>query len=132
MDDAKPATSAGATKAVPASSSGKPSRPAAGTVGSVRSGVASAVWLLAVVAALILAAGALVVALEFNPRNGVVSFLTDSADRLNLLGELKTFEGGRSADSKQSALVKTVLVNWGIAALVYLIVGKMLDRLIRP
>jgi hypothetical protein len=139
MNDVKPDTEgAGATKAAgppsPPSSSSPDTRArsTADTVRSVRSGVASAVWLLAVVAALILAAGALVIALDFNPRNGVVSFLTDTADRLNLLGELKTFEGGRSADSKQSALVKTVLVSWGIAALAYLIVGKVLDRLIRP
>jgi hypothetical protein len=129
---AKPGSTApGTSKAAPESTD-EPARSTADTVRSVRSGVASAVWLLAVVAALILAAGALVIALDFNPRNGVVSFLTDTADRLNLLGELKTFEGGRSADSKQSALVKTVLVNWGIAALAYLVVGKVLDRLIRP
>jgi uncharacterized membrane protein len=113
------------------SSSDKPSRSTAESFRSVRIATASAVWLLAVVAALVLAAGALVVALEL-PRNSVVSFLTDAADRVNLLGELTTFEGGRSADSQQSALVRTVLVNWGIAAVAYLIVGKVLDRLIRP
>ncbi|HET6561298.1 MAG TPA: hypothetical protein VFG72_05435 [Marmoricola sp.] len=102
------------------------------TLASVRDGVASAVWLLAVLAALVLAAGALVIALDLDPRNDVVSFLTDTADRLNVLGELKTFEGGRSADAEHSALVRTVLVNWGLCALVYLLAGKVLDRLIRP
>ncbi len=134
MNHAKPGTK-GEGKSAPTTTS-KPGagrgRTTAGTVRSVRGAVASAVWLLAVLAALVLAAGALVVALEFNPGNSVVSFLTDTADRLNLLGELKTFEGGRSADSQQSALVKTVLVNWGIAAVVYLVAGKVLDRLIRP
>ncbi len=130
MDDAKPETAEpGGAGAAPA---GKPTRSSAGTVRAVRSGVASAVWLLAVVAALILAAGALVIALDFNPRNGVVSFLTDTADKLNVLGDLKTFEGGRSAGSQHDALVKTVLVNWGIAAVAYLVAGKVLDRLIRP
>jgi hypothetical protein len=100
-------------------------------VRSVRNAVASAVWLLTVVAALVLAAGALVVALDLDPENGVVSFVTTTADRLNVLGELTTFEGGRSADSERRALVRTVLANWGIAAVAYLVAGKVLDRLIR-
>jgi hypothetical protein len=132
MNDAKPETAKPETAGAEAEPARKPTRSSAGTVRAVRSGVAAAVWLLAVVAALILAAGALVIALDFNPRNEVVSFLTDTADRLNVLGDLKTFEGGRSADSKHDALVQTVLVNWGIAAVAYLVAGKVLDRLIRP
>jgi hypothetical protein len=103
------------------------------TVQSVRTGVASAIWLLSVLAALILAAGALVIALDFNRHNGVVSFLVHTADNINFLGTLKKFEPtGKSPDAVHSALVKTVLVNWGICAVVYLVVGKVLDRLIRP
>jgi hypothetical protein len=45
---------------------------------------------------------------------------------------MKSFDGGKSADSQHDALVKTVLVNWGICAVVYLVVGKLLERLIRP
>ena len=60
-------------------------------------------------------------------------FVTDSADRLNVLGDLTTFEDGRSdVRPAEYAATKTLLVNWGIAALVYLVVGKMLDRIIRP
>jgi uncharacterized membrane protein len=132
MDDAKSEAGQADAAGSEAVRADKPARSSADTVRSIRSGIASAVWLLAVVAALILAAGALVVALDLNPENAVVSFLTETADKLNVLGDLKTFEGGRSADSQHSALVKTVLVNWGIAALAYLIVGKVLDRLIRP
>ena len=102
------------------------------TVNKVRNIVATVVWVLAVLAAVILAAGALVIVLDFNKSNGVVSFFRDTADNINFLGELKSFEGGKSADSKQSALVKTVLVNWGICAVVYLVVGKLLERIIRP
>ena len=102
------------------------------TVNKVRNIVATVVWVLAVLAAVILAAGALVIVLDFNKSNGVVSFFRDTADNINVLGELKSFEGGKSADSKQSALVKTVLVNWGICAVVYLVVGKLLERIIRP
>jgi hypothetical protein len=98
----------------------------------VRSGAALLVWLLAVVAAAVLAVGALLVALDLDPGNDVVSSLTDAADRLNVLGELATFEGGRSAASRHDALVRTVVVSWSVAAVLYLVVGKVADRLIRP
>lgn len=103
-------------------------------VRSARSTLASAIWVVAVVAALLLAAGALVVTLNFNPDNSLVTFLTDTAERLYLLdNDLKTFEpDGRGADAQQSARTKTVLVNWGIAAIGYLVVGKVAERLVRP
>jgi hypothetical protein len=73
------------------------------------------------------------VALDFNARNDVVKFLTDTAEKINFLGDMKTFEpDGRSRDAVQSARTKEVLVNWGICAVVYLVGGKILDRLIRP
>lgn len=101
------------------------------TVDAVRTWVASVVWLVAVVAALFLAVGALVIALEFNLENPIVEFVTETAARLDL-GELKSFEAGKGAASQQDALTKSVLVNWGIAAVAYLVVGKILDRVIRP
>lgn len=98
-----------------------------------RSVVASVVWLLAVVAALVLAVGALLVALRFNLDNPVVKAITDVAERIDL-GELKSFEvkKGAGAGAREDAVVKSVLVNWGIAAVVYLVVGKVVDRLVRP
>jgi hypothetical protein len=111
----------------------KPKGKGADTVHSVRGAVATAVWTLAVIAALVLAAGALVIALDFNASNGVVKFLSETADRINVLGTLKKFEpSGRGAEARHDALVKTVLVSWGICAIAYLVVGKLLDRLIRP
>lgn len=98
-----------------------------------RSVAASAVWLLAVAAAAFLAVGALLIALDFNRDNGVVDFVTSTADSLNFLGTLKEFEpSGRGADAEQSALVKNVLVNWGLAAVVWIVAGKLIERLIRP
>ena len=105
---------------------------AVSTVNTVRGYLATAIWVLAVLAAVILAAGALVIVLDFNEDNGVVSFFRETADNINFLGELKSFDAGKSAESKQDALVKTVLVNWGICAVVYLVVGKLLERIIRP
>lgn len=96
------------------------------TLNAVRSGVASAIWLIAVLAALVLAVGALLIALGFNEGHPLVEFVIDTAARIDL-GELKSFEG-----TGDKVLTKWVLVNWGIAALAYLIIGKLLDRLIRP
>ena len=93
-------------------------------VRAVRTKLASAVWLVAVVCALFLAVGALLVALKMNPDNAIVAFILDGADLLDL-GEFKTFEG-------KDAAVKAALTNWGIAAVIYLLVGKLLDRIIRP
>ncbi len=91
---------------------------------TVRSAVASAVWLVAVVCALVLATGALMVALRMNQQNDLVSLVLDGARRLDF-GRLKTFTG-------KDAATKAALVDWGVAAVVYLAVGKLLDRVIRP
>ena len=93
-------------------------------VRAVRSAVATAIWVVAVVCALVLALGALVVALRMNQGNDLVSLVLDGARRLDF-GRLKTFTG-------QDAAVKAALVDWGVAAVVYLVVGRLLDRLIRP
>ena len=55
-----------------------------GAVHSVRSGLASAIWLLAVLAALILAVGALLVALGFNENHPLVDFVIQTALRIDL------------------------------------------------
>jgi hypothetical protein len=93
-------------------------------VRAVRSTIASAVWLVAVVCALVLAAAALMVALRMNQQNDLVSLVIDGARRLDF-GRLKTFTG-------KDAATKAALVDWGVAALIYLVVGKVLDRIIRP
>src|SRR5690242_536089 len=73
----------------------------------VRSLVASVIWLLAVVAALVLAVGALMVALRFNPDNAVVDVVTRLAERIDF-GVLKDFEvkKGASASARQDAAIK--------------------------
>ena len=103
---------------------------AASTVNRVRGIVATAVWVLAVVAAVILAIGALVITLDFNEKNPIVEFFTTTADKIDL-GVFKDFEPGKG-ESAHDALVKKVLVNWGISAVLYLIIGKLLERVIRP
>ena len=90
----------------------------------VRSRIASLVWLVAVVCALFLAVGALLVALKMNQDNAIVGFVVDGAKKLDF-GDFKKFSG-KDAD------VKGALTNWGIGAVIYLVVGKVLDRVIRP
>ncbi len=99
----------------------------------VRSLLASAIWLLAVVAALVLAVGTLLVALRVDLDDPVVRAITDLAARLDL-GELVHVgvERGADAGARQDAVVTSVLVSWGVAALVYLVAGTVLDRVIRP
>jgi hypothetical protein len=90
----------------------------------VRSRLASAVWLVAVLCALVLALGALIVALKMNQDNTIVGFVIDTAKRLDF-GSFKDFTG-------KNAAAKEALTNWGIAALLYLLAGKVLDRVVRP
>ncbi len=96
----------------------------------VRSLAATVIWIVSVVAAAILAVGALLIVLDFNRQNGVVEFITDTADNLNFLGTLKEFrEGGKKGGVD---VTKTVLVNWGICAVVWIVAGKIIERLVRP
>jgi len=105
---------------------GEKARKAASTL---RSKLASLVWLVAVVCALFLATGALLVTLRANPDNPAVKFVLDAADALDL-GIFST--NGEGVFDLRPEREKSALVNWGLAAVGYLIVGKILDRVIRP
>jgi Flp pilus assembly protein TadB len=124
--DRKPSSSASAKRADRRASRARADSTGPGVVNAIRGAVASVVWTVAVLAALVLAVGALLIALGFNTDHLLVEFVIDTALRIDL-GELKAFDG-----ESDDARTKWVLVNWGIAALAYLIVGKLLDRLIRP
>ena len=105
-------------------------RPKGEVVAKTRSRVAQLVWLLFVVAALFLAVGALCVALGANKDNGAVRFILDGAKFFDLgifsrSNGIKTFDGAHAA-------IKNALFNWGIAAVLYLVVGRILERIIRP
>jgi hypothetical protein len=100
------------------------------TMSQVRTRVAQVVWLVFVVAAVFLAVGALCVALDFNPKNPLVEFFIAGANFFDLdifsrKGGIKTFDGS-------NADVKNALFNWGIGAIVYLIVGRIVVRIIQP
>ena len=100
------------------------------TASNVRTRIAQVVWLLFVVAALFLALGALCIALDFNQDNALVEFVLDGADAVDL--GVFSREDGIKQFTGSNAETKNALFNWGIGAIVYLIVGRILERVIRP
>jgi hypothetical protein len=97
--------------------------PDAGAVRKLRDLLATAVLTVAVLAALVLALGAVLVGLKANVDNSIVSGVLDLAHRLDgPFADVFTF----------SSVIKQTLVNWGIAAAVYLIAGRLIERVIRP
>ena len=105
------------------------SRVKAGTT-AVRTTAATLVWLFAVVCALFLAVGALLIALKANEQNSVVHFIISGAEKLD--GPFSLKDGIFTFAADQDGRVKSALTNWGIAAVVFLLIGKILDRVIRP
>lgn len=96
----------------------------------IRSRIASVVWLVAVVCAAILALAAVLIALDpANEQNSVVQWLTGTADVL--AGPAGGADGG-IFDFGRNEEAKNALANWGVAALFYLVAGRLLDRVIRP
>ena len=92
--------------------------------------LARVVWAIAVLFALVLALAALLIALDANTDNSLVTFVKDLADGVDLGvfdldNPIKSF-GGDSAETK------TALFNYGLGAIAYLVIGRVLDRLIRP
>jgi hypothetical protein len=69
---------------------------------AVRSRIASLVWLVAVLCALILAIGALLIALKANQDNAIVKFVLDAADTLDL-GVFSRTDGIFTFDGKNAA-----------------------------
>lgn len=92
--------------------------------------LANLIWLGCAGCALLLAAGALLIALKANRDNEVVDFVLRAADAVDL-GVFSRQDGikqfrGEGADTKNA------LFNWGLAAIAWLVVGRILDRIVRP
>jgi hypothetical protein len=96
----------------------------------VRLRLAQLVWLVCVLAALVLAIGALLVALKANTDNDLVDWVLKAADRLDL--SVFDRDNGIKDFTGKNAEIKEALLNWGLAALVWLIGGRIVDRIIRP
>ena len=98
-------------------------------IDKVRTIVARVVWAVFLLCALVLAVAALCIALDANEDNGLVEFVLSFADRVDLGvfdldNPIKEF-GGENGDTK------TALFNYGIGAVLYLIVGRIVEKLIR-
>ncbi len=111
---------------------GKDSRTASRTLAATRARdtIARTVWIVCMTLALVLAAAAFSYALEANEDNGLVKLVRDLANTFDLGffdldNPVKAFEDPNGA-------VKTALFNYGIACVVYLVAGRILERLIRP
>lgn len=100
------------------------------TTATIRTRVAQVIWLLFVVAALFLAVGALCVALDFNQKNALVQFAIDGADAVDL--GVFSREDGIKQFTGSGAETKNALFNWGIGAIAWLVVGRVVERIVRP
>ena len=101
-----------------------------GSVNRVRTVLAQAVWVVCSIAALFLALGALFIAFKANTDNALVKFVLDVADTLDL-GVVDRDDGIKQWTSA-NAENKNALFNWGLAALAWLVAGRVLERLLRP
>jgi len=98
---------------------------------AVRSQAARAVRIVFTTLAAILALGAILVVLRgnINEQNSIVQFITDVADAVS--GPF-SLDGGIFDFSGKNAAAKNALSNWGIAAIVYLVIGRVLANAITP
>jgi hypothetical protein len=100
------------------------------SVDAVRTRVAQLLWLVCVVAALFLAVGALTYALEANEDNALVAFVRDGAEVCDL--GIFSLTNGIKEFTGENAEIKNALFNWGIGAVAWLVLGRILDRVVRP
>lgn len=103
---------------------------APGLAAVLRTRLAQVVWTVAVVCALFLAVGALLIALKANTGNALVRFVLDVADALDL--QVFSRRNGVFEMTGADAATKNALANWGLAAVAYLVVGRIVDRFVRP
>jgi hypothetical protein len=96
----------------------------------VRTVISRVVWLIFVLCAFALAVAALLKALEANEDNSLVSLFYNIAAAVDLgffsLDDpIKKFTG-------ENADMKIALFNYGIGSILYLIVGRIVEKLIHP
>ena len=102
------------------------------TANLVRTRIAQLVWAVCALAALVLAVGALCIALKANQDNGLVKFCIDTADKLDFGAFSRTDGVAHWKGHDHAALTKNALVNWGLAAVIWLVIGRLVERLVRP
>ena len=103
----------------------------AAALNRVRAQAAKIVRIVFILLALVLAVGAFLVAVRDNVSadNPLVKFIWHVADAID--GPFSRDNGIFTFTGKNAA-TKDAVVNWGIAAIVYLVIGNVLARLLRP
>ncbi len=96
----------------------------------IRARLAQLLWLVCVVAAFLLALGALLVAVNANRSNDLVDVVLRAADFVDL-GVFSRSDGIKQFRG-QGADVKNALLNWGLGAIAWLVVGRILERMLKP
>ena len=87
-------------------------------------------WALCSLAALVLALGVLLVVFQADPRHGLVKSVLHVADVVDL-GIFDRAHGIKQWTS-ENAQTKNALFNWGLGALAWIILGRLVDRFVRP
>ncbi|MFW6775522.1 hypothetical protein ACOACO_14655 [Nocardioides sp. CPCC 205120] len=100
------------------------------SVARARTVVAQVVWIVCLVAATALAVAALCIAVDANQGNGLVSLVLDLAGFFDL--GVFTLDDGIMAFTGDNADTKNALVNYGLGAAFWLVLGRILERLVRP
>ena len=118
-------------KVTPDDSKGTRSARLGAAQAAVRSKAARVVRIVFGVLATILALGAVLVVLRsnINEANPIVELITNTADTIS--GPFSRDDGIFSFEGK-NAESKNALLNWGIAAIVYLLIGRVLANVITP
>ncbi|GAB2984362.1 hypothetical protein [Nocardioides montaniterrae] len=99
-------------------------------VTKVRAYAARAVWLICLAIALVLAAAAFSYALNANADNSLIHSIRNLAKATDL-GWFDLNQPIWKA-KPPNALTKTALANYGVASVVYMVIGRTLERIIRP
>ncbi|CUR56088.1 conserved exported hypothetical protein [metagenome] len=100
---------------------------------SLRVRMSQLVWLLGLLCALVLAAGALIVAVtgaDAQHQNWLVRFVLSAADHLDFgaLSDRKALIDLSGADES----TKETMANWGVAAVIWVVLGWGLSIFLRP
>lgn len=96
----------------------------------IRAALAHVLWLACSLCALVLAVGALLVALDANTSNALVDAVLQAATVVDL--DVFSRQEGIKQFGGEGAEVKNALFNWGLGAIAWLVVGRILDRIVKP
>ncbi len=99
----------------------------------VRTTIAQIVWYVCVFFALILAAEVLLIAIEANESNDLVMFVRETAEKVDL-GLFSLSDPIKDFNEKVPNFsdTGTALFNYGLAAVAWLVIGRIADAVIRP